>query len=144
MSVPVSQLAPRPSEPSPSTPSPSASGRSTWGRSASVRRRLGFATGAALLTLATAACSSLGRTAVGTFSYSTAAERIVKISSPPITGCHRMAPTGATAVLNNTLADVRVYRTLNCRGKETAYIPSRLGDNIAPNALPWRSYAFVH
>ncbi|WP_406345082.1 hypothetical protein [Streptomyces sp. NBC_00648] len=139
MSVPVSQLAPRPPEPSPST-----SGRSMWGRSASARRRLGFAAGAALLTLATAACSALGRTAVGTFSYSTTAERIVKISSPPVKGCHRMAPSGATAVLNNTLADVRVYRTLNCRGKEMAYIPSRLGDNIAPNTLPWRSYAFVH
>ncbi|MFF1479416.1 hypothetical protein ACFVYD_17950 [Streptomyces sp. NPDC058301] len=139
MSVPVSPLAPRPSE-----PSPSASGRSSWGRTASVRRRLGFAAGAALLTLATAACSAFGRTAVGTFSYATAAERVVKISSPPIKGCHRMAPTGATAVLNNTLTDVRVYRTLDCRGKEMAYIPSRLGDNIAPNTLPWRSYAFVH
>lgn len=137
MSVPVSQLAPHPSEPSPS-------GRSTWVRSASTRRRLGFAAGAALLTLATAACSGLDRTAVGTFSYATSAERIVKISSPPIKGCHRMAPTGATAVHNNTLVDVRVYRTQDCRGKEMVYIPSRLGDNIAPNTPPWRSYAFVH
>ncbi|GAA0610574.1 hypothetical protein [Streptomyces crystallinus] len=134
MSVPVSQLAPRPSEPSPSAP----------GRSGAARRRLGFAAGALLLTFATAACAGLGRTAVGTFSYATSAERIVKISSPPIKGCHRMAPTGATAVLNNTLADVRLYRTLDCRGKEMVYIPSRLGDNIAPNTLPWRSYAFVH
>ncbi|MFK8908721.1 hypothetical protein [Streptomyces sp. YS-3] len=139
MSVPVSQLAPRPSE-----PSPSVARRSTWRRSASAGR-LGLAAGAAaLLTLATTGCSSLNRTAVGTFSYATSAERVVKIGSPPVNGCHHMAPAGATTVHNNTLADVRLYRTLDCRGKEATYLPSRLGDNIAPRTPPWRSYAFVH
>ncbi|WP_369379871.1 hypothetical protein [Streptomyces sp. cg36] len=133
MSVPVSQLAPSPS------PSPSASARH-----ASARRRLAVAAGAALLVLGTGACSALGRSAVGTFSYSTAAERIVKISSPSVKGCHRTAPAGATAVLNNTLVDVRMYRTPDCSGKDPKYIPSRLSDNIAPNTLPWRSYTFVH
>lgn len=138
MSVPVSPLAPRPSE-----PSPSAAGRSTRRRSASARR-LGLTAGAALLALGAAACANLDRTAVGTFSYATSAERVVKIGSPPVKGCHRVAPTGATAVRNNTLADVRLYRTPDCRGKEMTYVPSRLSDNIAPNTPPWRSYAFVH
>ncbi|MEU5436984.1 hypothetical protein AB0G73_26865 [Streptomyces sp. NPDC020719] len=129
MSVPV---------PQPVSPLPASA------RSAATRRRLGLAAGAALLTLASAACATLDRTAVGTFSYSTAAERIVKISSPPVKGCHQTAPAGATAVLNNTLADVRMYRTPDCSGDEMKYIPSRLADNIAPNTLPWRSYAFVH
>ncbi|MEV6553437.1 hypothetical protein AB0M57_32770 [Streptomyces sp. NPDC051597] len=138
MSVPVSPPAPRPAEPSPST-----ARRPPRRRSASAGR-LALTGGAALLALAASACANLDRTAVGTFSYATSAERVVKIGSPPVKGCHRMAPTGATAVHNNTLADVRLYRTLDCRGKEMTYVPSRLGDNIAPNTPPWRSYAFVH
>lgn len=48
----------------------------------SVPRRLGTAAGAALLTLAVAGCSGLGRTAVGTLTYETERDLVVTVTSP--------------------------------------------------------------
>ncbi|MFB6837536.1 hypothetical protein [Streptomyces sp. NPDC056361] len=109
----------------------------------SVRRRLATATGAVLLTLAVAGCSGLGRTAVGTLSYETERELLVTITSPSVNGCHKLAPSGVTKVENNTLTDIMLYRTRDCRGPST-YLPTTLGDSIAPDTLPWRSYSVVH
>ncbi|MFE0775375.1 hypothetical protein [Streptomyces sp. NPDC058861] len=110
----------------------------------SVRRRLTTATGAVLLTLAVAGCSGLGRTAVGTIEYETEREVGVQVTSPSVKGCHRLAPSGATKVENNTLVDIVLYRTRDCRGEDPTYLPSDTGDRIVPDTLPWRSYSVIH
>ncbi|MER0445009.1 hypothetical protein ABR738_10585 [Streptomyces sp. Edi4] len=108
------------------------------------RRRTRIVTGAVLLALATTACSSLGRTAVGTISYTAGSDRSTTLTSPKVRGCHRLPPAGTKQVLNNTLVDMVMYRTPDCTGKDTTYIGSRLTDNAAPRAAAWRSYSFVH
>ncbi|MFE9121211.1 hypothetical protein [Streptomyces sp. NPDC007172] len=108
------------------------------------RRQRRLTAGAVLLVLATTACSSLGRTAVGTVSYAIGPETSVTLTSPKVSGCHRLPPSGTTQVYNNTLVDMVMYRTPNCTGKDTVYLGSRLANNVAPKALPWRSYSFVH
>ncbi|MGW2559753.1 hypothetical protein ACWCXB_10995 [Streptomyces sp. NPDC001514] len=107
-------------------------------------RRPGIAAGAVILSLAVAGCSGLGRTAVGTVIYETEGERVVKVSNPGVNGCHRLAPTGAHRVENATLIDMMMYTNPNCSGSESAYIPTTLFDNIAPDTPPWHSYTFVH
>ncbi|MEU9292919.1 MULTISPECIES: hypothetical protein [unclassified Streptomyces] len=110
----------------------------------SVRRRLTTATGSVLLTLALAGCSGLGRTAVGTLLYETERDVAVLVTSPSVKGCHRLAPTGVTKIENNTLNDIVLYRTRDCKGQDSIYLPSNSGDKIAPGSLPWRSYTVVH
>ncbi|AVZ72651.1 hypothetical protein SLUN_11055 [Streptomyces lunaelactis] len=107
-------------------------------------RRLGAAVGAALLTLAVAGCSGLGRNAVGTISYGTERDALVTVSNPSVNGCHRLAPSGATVVVNNTMIDMVLYRNRDCSGSETIYLPTTLTDSIVPGAQPWRSYTLVH
>ncbi|MFB7940966.1 hypothetical protein ACWENA_19355 [Streptomyces sp. NPDC004779] len=109
----------------------------------SVRRRLTTATGAVLLTLTVAGCSGLGRTAVGPVTYETRGEKVVRVMSPPVKGCHRL-PLGATRVENGTLIDLILYRTPHCRGEEPIYLPTNSADSIVPGTLPWRSYSLVH
>uniref|UniRef100_A0AAU2VB08 Lipoprotein n=1 Tax=Streptomyces sp. NBC_00003 TaxID=2903608 RepID=A0AAU2VB08_9ACTN len=113
-------------------------------RPARRRRRARIAAGAVLLVLVTTACSSLGRTSVGTVTYSIGADTYVKLTSPKVRGCHRLPPSGTTELYNNTLVDMVMYRTPDCTGKDTTYIGSRLANNTAPKAAPWRSYSFVH
>ncbi|MEV8586158.1 hypothetical protein [Streptomyces sp. NPDC051180] len=110
----------------------------------SVRRRLTTATGAVLLTLAVAGCSGLGRSAVGTLEYETERDVLVKITSPSVNGCHRLAPAGVRKIENNTLNDIVLYRTRDCQGPMPTYLPTTLADEIAPGTLPWRSYTVVH
>ncbi|MEU2433402.1 MULTISPECIES: hypothetical protein [unclassified Streptomyces] len=108
-------------------------------------RRPGIAAGAVLLALAAAGCSGLGRTAVGTVNYETEGARVITVSNPLVTGCHRMAPTGAHRVENATLIDMLLYTTPNCTGPgSNAYTGTTLFNNIAPGTAPWRSYSFVH
>ncbi|RDG39193.1 hypothetical protein [Streptomyces corynorhini] len=108
-------------------------------------RRLGLAAGAACLALAaTTGCSGLGRSALGTIAYETARKRMVQVDSPAVRGCHRLAPAGAVAVTNRTLADIVMYRTTDCTGKDSIYVATTVSDVIAPGAGPWRSYRVVH
>ncbi|GLF95871.1 hypothetical protein [Streptomyces yaizuensis] len=111
------------------------------------RRRLARAGGAALLAVATAAvagCSGLGRTAVGTVEYETAAHRHVQVNSPLVTGCHAVETPGAVRVLNNTLVDMIMYPTGDCSGDASIYVPTTTSDVVAPGAGVWRTYSFVH
>ncbi|MFF4170413.1 hypothetical protein [Streptomyces sp. NPDC001744] len=110
----------------------------------SVRRRLTTATGAVLLALAVAGCSGLGRSAVGTISYETERDAGVMVTSPSVKGCHRLAPSGATGVENGTLVDIVLYKTRDCRGEDSTYLPTSSGDRIVPGTPPWRSYTVVH
>lgn len=110
----------------------------------SVHRRLCTAAGAALLTLAVAGCSGLGRSAVGTITYETGHEAEVTVTSPSVKGCHRLAPAGATKVENLTLVDIMMYTTSDCRGEDSIYVPSRSSNSIVPGTPPWRSYSVVH
>ncbi|MFF6775057.1 hypothetical protein ACFY8W_16040 [Streptomyces sp. NPDC012637] len=110
----------------------------------SLHRRLTIATGAALLSLAVAGCSGLGRSAVGTISYETGRDVGVMVTSPSVKGCHRLAPAGATKIENSTLVDIILYRTRDCRGKDPIYVASNSGNEITPGTLPWRSYTVVH
>lgn len=107
-------------------------------------RRLGVAAGAALLTIALAGCSDLGRNGVGTISYETEKERVVTVSNPLVEGCHRFGPAGATEVVNNTLVDMVLYPNDDCSGDMTTYLATTLTDNIVPNTEPWGSYTLVH
>ncbi|WP_406860280.1 hypothetical protein ABZO31_07470 [Streptomyces sp. HUAS MG47] len=110
----------------------------------STHRRLGLAAAAALLPLAVAGCSGLGRSAVGTITYETERELVVTVTSPPVEGCHRLGPAGATRIENDTLVDLVAYPTRDCRGPLSTYIPSKTADSIVPGRLPWRSYSVVH
>ncbi|MFH9293163.1 hypothetical protein [Streptomyces sp. NPDC017520] len=108
------------------------------------RRRLGIAAGASLLTLAVSGCSGLGRTAVGPVTYKTEHEAVLQVESPSVRGCHRIAPVGAHEVENGTLVDAIMYRTRDCTGGSTIYVPTGVSDVTAPGSEPWRSYSFVH
>ncbi|MDQ0939069.1 hypothetical protein [Streptomyces sp. V1I1] len=107
-------------------------------------RRLGVVAGAALLSIAVAGCSGLGRDAVGTISYQTEGDRHVMVSNPSVKGCHRLGSTGATEVTNNTLVDIVLYPNRDCSGDETTYLATTTSDRIAPRAPSWRSYTVVH
>lgn len=107
-------------------------------------RRIGVAAGAALLTIAVAGCSGLGRNAVGTIEYVTERERVVTVTNPLVTGCHRLSPPGATAVSNKTLIDMVLYPNRECSGGMTTYVATASSDTIAPGARPWGSYTLVH
>ncbi|MEV6328101.1 hypothetical protein [Streptomyces sp. NPDC051909] len=110
----------------------------------SLHRRLSIASGAALLTLALTGCSGLGRTMVGTLTYETGRDVVVRVTSPSVNGCHRLAPSGATRVENATLVDIQLYRTRDCTGKDPIYLATTLTDEIVPGTLPWRSYSVIH
>ncbi len=107
-------------------------------------RRLAGAAGAALLTLAVAGCSGLGRTAVGTLTYETVRENTFTVSNPLVTGCHRLGLVGAAAIVNRTMVDIIVYPTPDCSGDESIYVATTTSDLVAPGARPWRSYSLVH
>ncbi|MGW4031960.1 hypothetical protein ACWEFL_22060 [Streptomyces sp. NPDC004838] len=107
------------------------------------RKYIGAA-GAVLLTVALAGCSGLGRTAVGPLSYDTAGAKHVTVTSPPVKGCHRLAPSGAVAVTNETLVDIIMYPTTDCSGQASIYVATGTGDVIAPRSGPWQSYSVVH
>ncbi|MFE3828566.1 hypothetical protein [Streptomyces sp. NPDC059092] len=107
-------------------------------------RRLGIAAGTALLTLAVAGCSGLGRAAVGTITYDTGRKLQVQVTTPSVTGCHKLKPVGAVLIRNRTVLDLVAYPTADCTGKNTTYIATTLSDVIAPGAGPWRSYSIVH
>ncbi|MEI5032893.1 hypothetical protein N7925_28460 [Streptomyces sp. CA-278952] len=108
------------------------------------RRRLGIAAGASLLALAVSGCSGLGRTAVGPVTYTTEREAVLQVNSPSVRGCHRIAPAGAREVENGTLVDAIMYRTPDCTGGSTIYVPTGFSDVTATGSEPWRSYSFVH
>lgn len=108
------------------------------------RRRLGAAAGTALLTLAVAGCSGLGRTAVGPVTYTTERQAVIQVNSPSVRGCHLLAPAGAREVENGTLIDIILYRTRDCTGPGTTYLPTTFTDQKAPDSLPWRSFSTVH
>ncbi|MER8230401.1 hypothetical protein [Streptomyces sp. NPDC094049] len=108
------------------------------------RRRLTTATGAVLLALAVAGCSGLGRTAVGTLSYETQRQVSLRVTSPPVKGCHRLAPSGVTHIRNDTLVDFVMYTTRDCRGKHSVYVPTSSSNLTPPGTLPWRSYRIIH
>ncbi|MET7619281.1 hypothetical protein [Streptomyces sp. NPDC005408] len=107
-------------------------------------RRLGVAAGAALLTLAVAGCSDLGRNAVGTISYLTEKERLVTVTNPLVEGCHRLGPAGAVEVTNLTMVDIVLYPNDDCSGDVTTYVATTTSDSIVPRARPWGSYTVVH
>ncbi|MEU9604134.1 hypothetical protein [Streptomyces sp. NPDC048057] len=113
------------------------------GRRFPSRRRLVGGTGTALLVVALAGCSGLGRTAVGPMDYETERSVHVKVNSPVVTGCHRLGPNGAVSVENGTLVDVLMYPSADCSGA-SIYVATMTSDVIAPGTGPWRSYSFVH
>lgn len=109
-------------------------------------RRPRAAAGAVLLALTVSGvsgCSGLGRTAVGPITYTTERDVEVMENSPLVRGCHPL-PGGATAVDNNTLIDMVLYRSRDCSGKGTTYLSTRLADVDAASTPPWRSYTLVH
>ncbi|MEE1751362.1 hypothetical protein [Streptomyces sp. SP18CS02] len=107
-------------------------------------RRIRVAVGAVFLAAAVAGCSGMGRTAVGTLTYLTADGHHTTLTSPPVTGCHKITAPGAVEVENDTLNDMVLYPTPDCSGKESIYVPTMSADDIAPDATPWLSYTFVH
>ncbi|AXE24893.1 hypothetical protein C0216_16815 [Streptomyces globosus] len=112
-------------------------------------RRTGVISGAALLVLAATACSA-GKTTVGELTFRAHDSPVeLTYSNTPVQGCHRIRlPRGAAHVENNTLVDVVLYRTLDCRtveGRdEGTYIPTSSANVTAPDTLPWRSFTVVH
>ncbi|MEV7086473.1 hypothetical protein AB0O07_11325 [Streptomyces sp. NPDC093085] len=110
-------------------------------------RRLAVTAGTALLatavTCAVTGCSGLGRAAVGTLVYKTEQQHEIQVTTPSVTGCHKL-PNGAVEITNHTVLDLVAYPTADCTGGNTTYIATTLSDVIAPGAGPWRSYSIVH
>ncbi|MFF5446281.1 hypothetical protein [Streptomyces sp. NPDC012888] len=111
-------------------------------------RRIAATTGATLLLLAATACSA-DRTTVGPLSFRAHDSPIeVTYNSTSVNGCHRIGlPRGAAHVENNTLVDVILYRTRDCRKldkQDGTYIPTETSNVTAPHTLPWRSFSVVH
>ncbi|KPH97014.1 hypothetical protein OV450_1028 [Actinobacteria bacterium OV450] len=112
-------------------------------------RRIGVITAAAALLLTATACSGMGRSTVGMLTFrGNDSPVFLSYSNTPVVGCHKIAlPKGATHVENNTLVDIILYPTLDCRkvaGADGIYVATTLSDVTAPVALPWRSFSVVH
>ncbi|WP_327411684.1 hypothetical protein [Streptomyces sp. NBC_01233] len=113
------------------------------------RRRISILAGAAALLLTATACSGLGRSTVGMLTFRGHDSPVeLSYSNTLVTGCHRIAiPRGATHVENNTLVDIVLYRTENCRKTDRAdgiYVATTLSNVTAPESLPWRSFSVIH
>ncbi|MFG2753791.1 hypothetical protein [Streptomyces xanthophaeus] len=111
-------------------------------------RRIGVMTGVAALLLTATACSA-GRTTVGMLSFRGHDSTLeVSYTNTPVAGCHRIAvPHGATHVENNTLVDVVLYRTPDCRKSDRddgIYVATTFSNVTAPASLPWRSFSVIH
>lgn len=107
-------------------------------------RRLGIIAGALLLPFAVAGCSGLGRSAVGTISYTTPADKVVTVSNPGVTRCHPLLRGGAKAVDNRTMIDMVLYPGRGCTGKPSTYNATTLAARVTPPVQVWRSYTLVH
>ncbi|MEV0096129.1 hypothetical protein [Streptomyces sp. NPDC050738] len=108
-------------------------------------RRLGIIAGAMLLPLAVAGCSGLGRSAVGTISYTTQDGRVISETSPSVRGCHvLLGEGGAKEILNNTLVDLVMYPNADCTGEPSAYSATTLTNRVAPTTKNWHSFTIVH
>lgn len=110
----------------------------------SAHRRLGILAWPLLLSFAVAGCSGLGRTAVGTVSYTTPAGKAVTVSNPGVTRCHPLLRGGAKAVDNRTLIDMVLYPGRGCTGKPSTYNAATLSVTVTPPSGVWRSYSLVH
>lgn len=113
------------------------------GAAADRRRRVAVAAGAALLAAGLAGCSG-GQSAVGTVQYSSGHGNLVQVANPVVDQCHRLSPGGARAITNNTLVDMRMFRSRDCSGPESAYVATTFSDTAVDGELPWRSFNFVH
>ncbi|MEV6733620.1 MULTISPECIES: hypothetical protein [unclassified Streptomyces] len=112
-------------------------------------RRIGVITAAAALLLTATACSGFGRTTVGMLTFRGHDSPVeLSYSNTLVQGCHKIVlPKGATHVENNTLVDVVLYRTLDCKkadGADGIYVGTTLSNVTAPVTLPWRSFSVVH
>ncbi len=112
-------------------------------------RHISIIAGAAALLLSATACSGLDRTTVGMLSFRGHDSPVeLSYSNTLVRGCHKIAiPKGATHVENNTLVDIVLYRTENCRETQQAdsiYVATTLSDVTAPASRPWRSFTVVH
>ncbi|MEU9085416.1 hypothetical protein [Streptomyces sp. NPDC048357] len=113
------------------------------------RRRISILAGAAALLLTATACSGLGRSTVGMLTFRGHDSPVeLSYTNTLVTGCHKIAiPKGATHVENNTLVDVVLYRTENCKKTDRAdgiYVATTLSNVTAPESLPWRSFSVIH
>ncbi|MCX4782427.1 hypothetical protein [Streptomyces sp. NBC_01264] len=112
-------------------------------------RRISIIAGTAALLLTATACSGLGRSTVGMLEFRGHDSPVeVSYSNTSVKGCHRIAlPEGATHVENNTLVDVVLYQTEDCRKLDRGdgtYVATTLSNVTAPEALPWRSFTVIH
>lgn len=120
------------------------------GVTVTVRRRcVGVVSGVVVAVSLVSGCSGLGRSTVGMLSFRGEDERVeVSYSNTLVKGCHKIGvPGGATHVANNTLVDVVLYRTADCRevaGGKGIYTATTLSNVTAPNSLPWRSFSVIH
>ncbi|MFB6478629.1 hypothetical protein [Streptomyces virginiae] len=112
-------------------------------------RRISTIVGVAALLLTTGACSGLGRSTVGMLTFRGHDSPVeLSYSNTLVVGCHKIGiPKGATHVENNTLVDVVLYRTEDCRKTDKAdgiYVATTLSNVTAPVSLPWRSFSVIH
>ncbi|CAM5651645.1 hypothetical protein SAVIM338S_06538 [Streptomyces avidinii] len=115
----------------------------------SLCRRISIIAGSAALLLTATACSGLGRSTVGMLHFRGHDSPVeLSYSNTPVKGCHKIAiPKGATHVENDTLVDIVLYRTENCRKADRAdgiYVGTTLSNVTAPESLPWRSFSVIH
>ncbi|RAG82537.1 hypothetical protein DN069_27205 [Streptacidiphilus pinicola] len=98
--------------------------------------------GGVALVVALAGCSDPPQ---GTVTATNSDGSVVQIvSNPAATSCHRFAPIGVTAVMDGTLADMRLYASANCTGTND-YLSTNTSVGGGPGGLArvFRSYAFV-
>lgn len=112
-------------------------------------RRTSIIVGSAALLLTATACSGLGRSTVGMLQFRGHDSPVeLSYSNTLVRGCHKIAiPKGATHVENNTLVDIVLYQTEDCRKVDKAdgtYVATTLSNVTAPEGLPWRSFSVIH
>ncbi|MEZ0069672.1 hypothetical protein ABIA32_005719 [Streptacidiphilus sp. MAP12-20] len=95
--------------------------------------------GGAVLVVALAGCSDPPQ---GTVSATNG--RIVEtVSNPPDKSCHVFVLNGVNSVLDNTLADMRLYFAPDCTGRND-YLSTHTSVGDGGRRLPtYRSYSFV-
>jgi hypothetical protein len=98
--------------------------------------------GGAVLVVALAGCSDPPQ---GTVTATNLDGTVVQIlSNPTATACHRFAPIGVTAVMNGTIADMRLYSSTDCTGHNVYLSTDTSVSAGRPNiGQIFRSFSFV-
>ncbi|MEZ0092225.1 hypothetical protein [Streptacidiphilus sp. EB129] len=106
------------------------------------RRTRSVYAGAAVLSLALTGCSS-GDSASGTITFGTLTGASVTVANPKTGTCHHLGTPGVLSVINQTGADILMFRGTDCGnadGSAGIYVPTDTSALAVAKFGLWRSY----